>query len=62
MEVAWLFEPVAGGTLVRITHDFEPHWPFGDLIAEQVIGRLFVDNIAGKTLRCLKQIVEGGRP
>ena len=58
MDVAWTFEPAGAGTLVRITHDFAPSWPLGPLIATYIIGPFFVENIAGKTLRRIKQLLE----
>jgi uncharacterized membrane protein len=59
MSVAWSFEPGDAGTLVRIQHDFNPGWPLGVWIAQHVIGPFFIENIAGKTLRRIKQLVEG---
>src|SRR5688500_5982904 len=59
MEVAWTFEPRADHVLVRIRHDFRPPWPLvGGLIAERIIGPMFVAYIAGKTLATIKGIVE----
>ncbi len=59
MEVDWTFDPQPEAVVVRIRHDFAPPWPLvGDLIASRVIGPQFIDNIAGKTLRTIKGIVE----
>jgi ribosome-associated toxin RatA of RatAB toxin-antitoxin module len=59
MDVAWSFHPAGTGTLVRISHDLTLRWPLiGGWAADRVIGPLFVENIAGKTLRRIKQIVE----
>lgn len=59
MEVAWLFEPGPDGLTVRIVHDFDPPWPVvGGLVADRIIGPLFVANIAGKTLRRIKELAE----
>jgi hypothetical protein len=45
---------------VRIIHDLTWRWPpIGPLIARYIIGELFVSNIATKTLRTIKQYVEG---
>ena len=58
MDVEWSFEPADGGTLVRISHDLRPRWPLGPVIAQHLIGPFFIEDIAGKTLRCIKQLVE----
>lgn len=59
MDVAWLFEPGPDGLTVRIVHDFEPPWPLvGGFVADRIIGPLFVANIAGKTLRRIKELAE----
>jgi ribosome-associated toxin RatA of RatAB toxin-antitoxin module len=61
MEVAWTFHPQDGGTLVRIEHHLDLRWPLiGGWAAERVIGPQFVDHIAGKTLRRIKELVERG--
>lgn len=59
MEVEWIIEPGANGTDVRIVHDFNPPWPriVGPLFARYVVGD-FIHNIAGKTLRRIKDLVE----
>jgi ribosome-associated toxin RatA of RatAB toxin-antitoxin module len=62
MEVAWTFQPQNGGTLVRIEHHLDLRWPLiGGWAAERVIGPQFVDHIAGKTLRRIKELVERGK-
>ena len=59
MDVAWTFREQAGGTLVRIEHDLTLGWPLiGAWVAERVIGPQFIANIAGKTLRRIKQLAE----
>ena len=56
MRVAWTFSPRPEGTLVRVWHWFSPHWPLvPDWLVHLVVGRFFVDAIAGRTLRCLAQ-------
>jgi ribosome-associated toxin RatA of RatAB toxin-antitoxin module len=60
MDVEWLFEPIPGGTRVRILHEFAFEFPVApDFLGEYVIGRFFVQNIAGKTLRRIKELAEG---
>ena len=59
MEVEWRFTPGADGVRVEIHHELRLRWPFvGDLIADRIIGPLFVANIAGKTLRRIKVLAE----
>lgn len=59
MDVAWMFEPGPDDLTVRIVHDFDPPWPLvGGLVADRIIGPLFVENIAGKTLHRIKEIAE----
>lgn len=59
MEVAWIFEPIDSGVRVTIDHQFEPSWPLvGNLVADRIIGPLFIENIAGKTLRRIKALAE----
>jgi aromatase len=59
MDVEWRLEPIESGVRVTIFHKLSYPIPIlGPFFAEYVVGRLFVSNIAGKTLRCIKQIVE----
>jgi aromatase len=60
MEVAWTFTPGPDGVvLVRVWHGFCPRWPLvPDWLVHVVIGRIFVDNIARKTLRRIRELSE----
>lgn len=59
MEVIWTFEPSAEGVLVRIRHDLTPRIPIiGHLIADVIIGRFFIEAVAGQTLASMKKHVE----
>jgi ribosome-associated toxin RatA of RatAB toxin-antitoxin module len=59
MEVEWSFAERADGVLVRISHDLRLGWPLiGPLVADRIIGPFFVSDIAGKTLRRIKQLAE----
>jgi len=59
MDVEWRFQERDGGTLVSIYHALDLRWPvIGQIVAERIIGPQFVANIAGKTLRCIKVLVE----
>lgn len=62
MEVAWHFEPLADGYEVSIEHHLELGWPLiGGFAAERIIGPQFVEAIALRTLRRVKQLAEAGR-
>jgi hypothetical protein len=59
MEVEWRFVESNGGTDVSIYHEFALNWPLiGTVVAERIIGPQFVANIAGKTLRRIRQLAE----
>ena len=64
MEVEWLFEPVEqDGVRVSIVHELPRLLGLplvGDLVATQIVGPLFVEDIAGKTLRRIKELAEAG--
>lgn len=66
MEVEWLLkeeELLHGPSIqVSIAHRFDPPWPLiGSFIAEHIVGRFFIHNIAGKTLAGIKRVVEAER-
>ena len=58
MQVAWTFTPQAdGAVLVRIWHRFCPDWPLvPDWLVHLVVGRLFVEYIAHRTLRRIGEL------
>lgn len=59
MEVAWRLTPEADSVQVEIWHAFRPAWPLvPDALVRWVIGDLFVENIARKTLRRIKEVAE----
>ena len=64
MEVKWVFEPTEqGGVRVAILHDLPRLLGLpllGDLAAHRIVGPLFVKDIAGKTLRRIKELAEAG--
>jgi ribosome-associated toxin RatA of RatAB toxin-antitoxin module len=62
MQVVWTFTPTRDGTRVEIVHDLIFRVRPLRWIAEPIIGRFFIENIAGKTLQTFKQIVEKGGP
>jgi ribosome-associated toxin RatA of RatAB toxin-antitoxin module len=62
MQVAWRLVPRDGATEVSIEHRLELRWPLiGRFAAERVIGPHFVDAIAGRTLRRMRQLAETDR-
>ena len=66
MWVEWRLEKHANGVHVTIDHELSYPVPLlGPLFARHIVGKLFVQNIASKTLRCIKVKVEAeyaGRP
>ena len=62
MEVEWTFAPRGEGVVrVGILHDLPrlAGWPLvGSFAAERIAGPFFVSNIAGKTLRRIKELAE----
>ncbi|MDQ3881186.1 MAG: SRPBCC family protein [Chloroflexota bacterium] len=59
MHVRWRLAPAGGAVDVSIEHRLRLAWPLiGELIAHRVIGRHFVEPIADRTLRRIKQLAE----
>ena len=59
MEVAWHFEERGGLIDVSIEHELELGWPLiGDFAANHVIGPHFIEAIAARTLRRVKDLAE----
>jgi ribosome-associated toxin RatA of RatAB toxin-antitoxin module len=59
MRVAWRFEQRDDAIDVSIEHELDLGWPFiGAFAAEHVIGPQFVEAIAGRTLRRVKELAE----
>lgn len=62
MQVTWFLEADGPLVHVRIVHDLILRWPLiGSFVATHIIGKLFVSNIANKTLRTIKQHIESGQ-
>jgi len=66
MDVVWSFEELDGDrTRVRIVHDWKggPAWPLPrflrNLIADVVIGPIFIRHVASRTLKGIRREVEG---
>lgn len=59
MWVEWRLVPTGQGVHVTIDHELRYSFPiFGPLFARYIVGKLFVHNIANKTLKCIKLKVE----
>jgi hypothetical protein len=62
MWVEWRFTDGADGLDVSIEHRLELGWPLvGRFAAERVIGPQFVEAIARRTLRRVRELAEAGR-
>ncbi len=59
MKVIWTLTPTRDGTRVEIIHDLKFRIPFLGWLVEPIIGGFFIENIANKTLRTFKEILEG---
>jgi uncharacterized membrane protein len=63
MRVVWQLSPAGSAVEVAIRHRFAPPWPLlGGWPAQLVVGRFFVQHIAGQTLRYLKAHAERDAP
>jgi uncharacterized membrane protein len=59
MDVTWFLDAEGPLVHVRIVHDLTWRgWPLGPLVANHIIGKVFVSPIASKTLRTIKQHIE----
>ena len=59
MEVEWRFEDRTDCVHVEIEHRLKLPFPLiGNFVSEHIIGKLFVENIASKTLKCFKTRIE----
>ena len=63
MDVEWQFERLDGGTRVQIVHELDFRFPIASrFLGQHVVGEFFVHDIAGKTLKRMKQLSEYGDP
>ncbi len=58
MKVVWTLSPTEEGTRVEILHDLQFRFPPLAWLAEPILGGFFIENIANKTLRVFKQLIE----
>ena len=61
MEVVWTFEETPEGVRVSIVHDLKFRVPALAPLADPIIGGFFIGHIAGRTLECMKNHLEGMR-
>jgi len=62
MKVVWTLTPTRDGTRVEIVHDMSFRVPILAWLAEPIIGRFFIENVANKTLSTFKQYFEKQAP
>ena len=67
MDVEWSFRPIDSQTTrIRIVHEWDegPAWPLPAggrrVIADRIIGPVFINNVAGRTLAGIRRYVESG--
>ncbi len=61
MYVEWALTPGTGGVRVVLTHDLVLRWPLiGPFASDLVIGPLFIDWIATRTMEQVKRVAEKG--
>ena len=59
MKVVWTFKDTPDGVKVDILHDLKFRVPPLAPLADKIIGEFFIQNIANKTLQCMKAYLEG---
>ncbi|MGQ0572153.1 MAG: type II toxin-antitoxin system RatA family toxin [Armatimonadota bacterium] len=59
MEVEWRFSPNSDGVDVELVHDLTMRWPLiGRMVGDLIVGPIFIDFIARKTLRAVRSHAE----
>lgn len=58
MEVEWQIDAGECGARAAIVHDYRSSLPLAGRLYEWVVGHLFIDAVAGRTLRRVKQVAE----
>jgi ribosome-associated toxin RatA of RatAB toxin-antitoxin module len=58
MKVVWTFTDTPEGVRVEILHDLKFRVPALAPVADKIIGGFFIENIANKTLHCMKEYLE----
>lgn len=59
MDVVWTFEDTPDGVRVSIMHDLDFRVPALAPLADRIIGGFFIGHVAGRTLECMKDYLEG---
>jgi ribosome-associated toxin RatA of RatAB toxin-antitoxin module len=62
MKVVWTLTPTRDGTRVEIVHDMHFRVPILAWLAEPIIGKFFIENVANKTLSTFKEYFEKQEP
>jgi ribosome-associated toxin RatA of RatAB toxin-antitoxin module len=61
MEVEWRFAADGNAVEVELVHEFTMQWPvIGRLVGDLVVGPIFIDFIARKTLQAVRRRAEDG--
>jgi hypothetical protein len=59
MWVRWqLASDPTGTVVVSIRHVFAPRWPVPDALVHAIVGEYFVNGVARRTLRCIREVAE----
>jgi ribosome-associated toxin RatA of RatAB toxin-antitoxin module len=59
MDVEWRFSPDGRGVRVELVHDLVMRWPIiGRMVSDLIVGPIFIDFIARKTLQAVKHEAE----
>jgi ribosome-associated toxin RatA of RatAB toxin-antitoxin module len=59
MQVEWRFDGNRGSTQVELVHDLVMTWPLiGRLVGDRIVGPVFIDYIARRTLQVVKAHAE----
>ena len=58
MHVVWRFNDTPEGVHVEIVHDLKFRVPALAPLADLIIGKFFIDAVAARTLRCMKEHLE----
>jgi hypothetical protein len=61
MEVEWRFDLSHNGVDIELVHDLVMRWPlFGRLVGDRIVGPIFIDHIARRTLQAVGAAAEAG--
>ncbi len=61
MRVEWSMSEDGPATRLRITHELQLRWPLiGRIVSNRIVGPIFIDWIARRTLSAVRRAVENG--